>query len=200
MYRNSLLLPVLACCLLLGTTVEEPKTGETFPESIQSAGETLCCTGTGYRNFMMFRVFALAHYGAPDAMPARETNTAQRWRHWRETTAARALVLRMMRHVGGERFKSGQQDAMDRAGYHGPNREAYIAAFDRSAKKGDEIHVYVPGDDWLVLVWAGEEVGRWQDQALVEAVWGVWLAEDSECSNPEALVERIQDCTNKETE
>ena len=192
-----LVVPVV-CILLAGGPVTEPKTGAEFPESVRMEGHTLCCTGTGYRSFLLFRVFAMAHYGDPEAMPEDETTPEQRLKHWRESKAPHALVLRMMRNVGADRFMGGQVDAMDRAGYHGKNREAYISAFNRGAKKGDEIKVSTPGDGWLVLVWAGEEVGRWQDEALTAAVWSVWLAEESECSNPEALVERNEGCSAAE--
>jgi hypothetical protein len=195
----SLGITVIVYSMLSALALEEPKTGAVFGDSFDCEGKLLCCTGAGYRNFLLFRVFTVAHYGDPEEMPAEDTTPEKRLQHWRESRAPRALVLRMMRNVGADRFVSGQRDAMDRAGYDGKNRKAYIATFDRSAKKGEEIHVLAPGDGWLVMVWAGEEVGRWQDQALVDAVWSVWLHPISECSNPEALVTSTEDCTQKET-
>jgi hypothetical protein len=190
---------ILAVLVLLAAApvfaeIEEPKTGVTFPEMIEEADTTLCCTGVGHMTKFLIKVFGVAHYGAADALPETSASTEERWQHWRETDAAKALVIRFVRGVGAGRMVNGQKDALDKHGYDGPNYDSYVAAYNRDIADGDRLRVIANGKGEIAVYWNDAQAGRWQDPALAAAVWRAWMAQDSTANNPADLVARDPDC------
>lgn len=183
-----------AACVAATGDVVEAKTGVAFSATRTEGDSTLCCTGVSYLSKFLIKIYAVAHYGAAEAMPGPEDDTEARWKHWRESRAAKAIVIRFVYGIGGKRMVRAQQQSLAEQGYDGPNRETHAEAFNREAGPGTEIRVAAAGEDELVLYWDGEEAGRWNDRPLVNAVWNAWMNQESQANAPADLVSRAEPC------
>ncbi len=189
---------LLLAATVMAAEVEEPKTEVTFPASIEKADSTLCCTGTGYMTKFFVKVFAAAHYGAVNDLPDPAADTKARWKHWQKSGAAKALILHFVHNVGADRMLKAQREALREDKYTGPNRESYIAIYDRDIKAGDRLQLLARDEETIAVYWNGERAGQWKDPVLIDTIWKDWMADNSQVNNPEDLVARAGDCNRED--
>ncbi|MFP4502696.1 MAG: chalcone isomerase family protein [Candidatus Hydrogenedentota bacterium] len=185
---------IVLAATVMAAEVEEPKTGVTFPASIEKGDSTLCCTGTGYMTKFFVKVFAAAHYGAANDLPDPAADTRDKWKHWQKSGTAKALTLHFVHNVGADRMLKAQREALREDKYTGPNRESYIAIYDRDIKVDDRLLLLARDEETIAVYWNGERAGQWKDPALIDTIWKDWMADNSQVNNPEDLVARDGDC------
>jgi len=180
---------VLAVFAAGDATVIEPETGETFPTEIEVDGNTLMLTGADRRTYRGHAVYAIAHYGAPDAAPA-AASPRQAREHWIESSAPKAFILKGTRDVPARGIRWSWTDSLIRVDYRGNNRNEFVSAFQEDFTEDAVLRLEADGNGQLRAVMNGEEIGAWNDAELVRAVWAVSLGEDSELESPGDLVRR----------
>jgi hypothetical protein len=185
---TGLLVALLA--VALDGLVTEPATREAFPPTVQIDGTTAHLTGADHRAVSGIAVYAIAHYGALDSLPASDLNDAQtRW-HWVEAQGAKAFVLLGVREVPARGIRYSWRNSLKRAGYTGDQGDAFVKAFTKDFGADSELRLTATADGTLRAEQDGELLGTWQDPELVRAVWLVSLGRDSEVRQPERLVTR----------
>ena len=177
------------CLVILAGTVQEPKTGVEFADTIQLAKGTAACTGTAVRTKWMIKVYAIAHYGDPALVPA-GGSPEERLKQWTDAKALKAFVLKFTYGIDAQKMREACNEGFDNANYHGKSRGEFLAALQGELKKGDEFRLVAQADGTLTAEHNGKVLGAWQDAELVRAVWTIWMGEKSPLSDREKLVAR----------
>lgn len=172
-----------------GGTVLEPQTEAAFPHHLAVGGEQVSLTGANYRQVSGVVVYAIAHYGAPEAAPKELDPAKARW-HWIEAAAGKAFVLKGTRSVPARGIRYSWSSSLKRGGYTGPNLEGFVEAFTKDFERDSTLVLSATAGGVLRAEQDGELLGEWDDPALVQAVWKVSLGRDSEVRQPEKLVTR----------
>ncbi|MFM1919449.1 MAG: hypothetical protein RLZZ303_1083 [Candidatus Hydrogenedentota bacterium] len=180
---------MMAVCGLAawGETVVEPSTEESFPAVLKAGDAELRCTGTSVRRVYGFNIYAIAHYGDPSAAPAEDVSVEEQLKHWEDSAAAKAMVIRFVFSADEGNMRQFAGNSLEEAGYTGERKEAFLEAFARDYASGDEARLVATGDALAVEI-NGEAKGTWQDRALATALWKCWLGDKSVLKDRAGLV------------
>jgi len=170
-------------------TVKEPGTGTTFPATIEVDDTRLACTGAAVRSKFGISVYAIAHYGDPEAAPEAETDQA-RLKHWIDSKHTRAMVLKFVYPVTAYQMRQAAEESLDKVGYDKPLREKVLDALGQNYSMGAELRLTASRKGALTATLDGERLGQWKDREFVRAMWQAWLGETTVLTSPEKLVQR----------
>ena len=180
---------VFCTLLVLAGTVQEPRTGVDFPDTLQLEKGTVSCTGVDVRTKLMVKVYAIAHYGDADAFSKSEA-PERRLQSWIDAQAQTAFILKITYGIDAKKMREACDEGFDRVGYHGKAREAFLGAFKGELKKGDELRMTAQSDGTLTMQQNGATLGSWKEPELVKALWSIWMGEKSPLSDRTRLVAR----------
>ena len=166
--------------------VTEPKTGASFPESMDVAGKNLSLAGTGVRTKFIVKVYAgalymdaaakseLASFKAEAAKPSQAVYDAII-----RGSFARLFVLHFVRDVDSgkikEAFEEGLSNSIDiNASDVQKDVQSFLAASGADMKEGQEMKILLTGDEVAVTTPSGSSPAI-KNQKLAAAVAGIWL-------------------------
>ena len=147
-------------------------------------------TGEDERVFLMFRVYAIAHYAetaAGDALSAPGGVVVD--------GPSKAIVLRFARKLGRDRIRAefaktlrrnAEPQWLERAG---PSIDAFIETIDRDAAAGDEIIYYWLEGGRVIAEFNGERMFSVTDADFAKLIWSIWFGADPVCNREKLLAE-----------
>lgn len=170
----------------ISASVQEPKTGVSFDETINQSGSDLVLAGVGVRTKMMVKVYAEALYVDPSV----KTDLAQYKSEAAKPTEnlynalitgdfAKLFVLHFVRDVSGDKVS----DAMKEALMKHPNLSApdvqkdaqtFFKACTADMKEGQALKIFVKGDEVTVIPPAGNPTVI-NNGKLADAIPAIWL-------------------------
>ena len=156
-------------------------------------GEThrLLLTGEAERNFLFFRVYAIAHYAEPSASRSLDSPAAVL-----ADGSAKALVITFARTLRAGRIRNELATSLRRNARAGwieraaASIDRFLGAIDRDARSGDRVVYYwLPGGR-LIAEFNGERFFSAVDPAFARLLWAIWFGDDP-VVDQEALLARI---------
>lgn len=186
-----------------GASVQEPKTGVNFDETMNQSGADLVLAGVGVRTKMMVKVYAEALYVAPSV----KTDLAQYKAEAAKPSEnlynalitgdfAKLFVLHFVRDVDGEKVGDAIKEALAKH----PNMSApdvqkdaqtFFAACTTDMKEGQFLKIFVNGDDITVIPPTGNPTSI-KNGKLADAVPAIWLGKTPVSDDlKKALVSRL---------
>jgi chalcone isomerase-like protein len=168
---------------LLYGDFKEPKTGVGFSETMNHEGTDLMLAGAGLRSKMMFKVYAGALYldsaakSALAPMKAKASNPDQAlYDAISDGSFAKLFLLHFVRDVESgkivEAFKESLEKNIDIK-----EAEAFLAASKVDMKEGQEMKVFIKGDEVTVTTPSGSAQPI-KNAKLAGAVARIWLGKN----------------------
>jgi chalcone isomerase-like protein len=168
---------------LLYGDFKEPKTGVGFSETMNHEGTDLILAGAGLRSKMMFKVYAGALYldsaakSALAPMKAKASNPDQAlYDAISDGSFAKLFLLHFVRDVESgkivEAFKESLEKNIDIK-----EAEAFLAASKVDMKEGQEMKVFIKGDEVTVTTPSGSAQPI-KNAKLAGAVARIWLGKN----------------------
>ena len=170
-------------------TVQEPRTGVEFADTLVLDKGTVVCTGVDVRTKWMVKIYAIAHYGDPASAP-KDLPPEERLNQWIDAKVLKAFVLKFTYGIDAKKMREACDEGFDNANYHGKSREPFLATLQGELKRGDEFRLAARPDGILTAEHNGSILGTWQDPELIRALWTIWMGEKSPLSKRETLVSR----------
>jgi Chalcone isomerase-like len=183
-----LILSVMVPFLLYGE-FKEPKTGVGFSETMNHEGTDLILTGAGLRSKMMFKVYAGALYidsTAKSALEQYKSKASKPDQSVYDAIAdgnfAKMFLLHFVREVDSEKiieaFKESLEKNVDtKAPDVQKDAEAFLTASKVDMKEGQEMKVFIKGDEITVTTPAGSSQPI-KNSKLAGAVSRIWLGKE----------------------
>jgi hypothetical protein len=183
-----LILSVMVPFLLYGE-FKEPKTGVGFSETMNYEGTDLILTGAGLRSKMMFKVYAGALYidsTAKSALEQYKSKASKPDQSVYDAIAdgnfAKMFLLHFVREVDSEKiieaFKESLEKNVDtKAPDVQKDAEAFLTASKVDMKEGQEMKVFIKGDEITVTTPAGSSQPI-KNSKLAGAVSRIWLGKE----------------------
>lgn len=184
----SLILSVMVPFLLYGE-FKEPKTGVGFSETLNHDGTDLFLAGAGVRSKMMIKVYAGALYIDTAAKSALEQVKSKAGKPDQSVydaisdgNFARMFLLHFVRDVDSgkiiEAFKESMEKNIDmKAAGVQKDAEAFLTASKVDMKEGQELKVFIKGDEVTVITPSGSSQPI-KNSKLAGAVARIWLGKD----------------------
>jgi hypothetical protein len=183
-----LILSVMVPFLLYGE-FKEPKTGVGFSETMNHEGTDLFLTGAGVRSKMMIKVYAGALYIDTAAKSALEQVKSKAGKPDQSVydaisdgNFAKMFLLHFVRDVDSgkiiEAFKESLEKSVDmKAADVQKDAEAFLTASKVDMKEGQEMKVFIKGDEITVITPSGSSQPI-KNSKLAGAVARIWLGKD----------------------
>ncbi len=186
-----------ALLLLLAALVGGPPAlasgANPFPPELTIAdGEDqrqLALTGYDRRVVLIFRVYDIAHYAeSSDVDPMSVTNII-------DDGPAKAISIRFLRKLRANQIRrefdasirlNGQPEWLEAAQ---PTIDAFLAAIDRGASKGDRFSFVWLDGGRLFAEFNGERAFEASDTAFAKLIWSIWFGEEPVCDRDKLLAE-----------
>ena len=180
----------LIAALVASTEVTEPHTGTDFDTWLDVDGVELVLTGVDHRRVMGRDAYAVAHYATAKLAQAGEgLSPDERLTHYRNAPSGKAIVFRgVYRKVPARGIRWSWKQHFERLDV--PPHEEFIAAFDAPFRRGERLYFLATEDDRLTVYHDAEQLGTWEDAALVRAFWDMCLGPATEVETPRNLVTR----------
>ena len=184
----SLILSVMVPFLLYGE-FKEPKTGVGFSETMNHEGTDLFLAGAGVRSKMMIKVYAGALYmdtAAKSALQQVKSKAGKPDQSVYDAIAdgnfAKMFLLHFVRDVDSgkiiEAFKESLEKNVDmKAADVQKDAEAFLTASKIDMKEGQEMKVFIKGDEITVTTPSGSSQAI-KNSKLAGAVARIWLGKD----------------------
>jgi hypothetical protein len=184
--KRTAILALILCLtapFLLYAEFKEPKTGVGFSETMKYEGTDLILAGAGLRSKMMFKVYAGALYLDSAAksvlapMKAKASNPDQGlYDAISDGNFAKLFLLHFVRDVDSgkivEAFKESLEKNIDIK-----EAEAFLTASKVDMKEGQEMKVYIKGDEITVTTPSGSAQPI-KNAKLARAVARIWLGKN----------------------
>jgi Chalcone isomerase-like len=183
-----LILSVMVPFLLYGE-FKEPKTGVGFSETMNHEGTDLILIGAGLRSKMMVKVYAGALYidsTAKSALEQFKSKASKPDQSVYDAIAdgnfAKMFLLHFVREVDSEKiieaFKESLEKNVDtKAPDVQKDAEAFLTASKVDMKEGQEMKVFIKGDEITVTTPAGSSQPI-KNSKLAGAVSRIWLGKE----------------------
>ncbi|MEQ8515864.1 MAG: chalcone isomerase family protein [Chromatocurvus sp.] len=167
--------------------------GRVFPPELplEEGGEThrLTFTGESERVFLLFNIYAIAHYAEVDGRPPLSLDNVV------ADGRGKAIVIRFDRKLGLERIRDEFADSIRRNGQPEwlaeaePTIAAFMRAIDRDARAGDQLVFYWLAGGRLFAEFNGERAFAATDTAFAKLIWSIWFGDDPVCDRAEMLAQ-----------
>jgi hypothetical protein len=170
-------------------SVQEPKTGVSFDETLNQSGTDMILAGTGVRTKMMVKVYALALYlesSAKTALAQFKSEAAKPTDNLYNAVItgdfAKLFVLHFVRDVGGDKVSDAIKDSLAKH----PNMSApdvqndaqtFFKACAVDVKDGEALKIFVKGDEVTVIPPTGDPTVI-KNGKLADMVPAIWLGKN----------------------
>ena len=147
----------------------------------------LTYTGESERVFLFFKVYEIAHYADADGEPPFARSDVL------SDGTAKAIVITFARKLGRDQIKDEFAKSLRKNAEPGwlddaaESVEAFIAAIDRDAEKGDQMVFYWLDGGRLFAEFNGERAFAVSDVAFAKLIWAIWFGADPACDRAELL-------------
>jgi hypothetical protein len=174
---------------LLYGEFKEPKTGVGFSETMNHEGTDLVLAGAGVRSKMMFKVYAGALYIDSSAKSALEQFKGKASKPDQgvydaiaDGSFAKMFLLHFVRDVDSGKIIEAFQESLAKnidlkAADVQKDAEAFLTASKVDMKEGQEMKVFIKGDEITVAIPAGSSQPI-KNSKLVGGVARIWLGKD----------------------
>ncbi|MEM1230606.1 MAG: chalcone isomerase family protein [Pseudomonadota bacterium] len=149
----------------------------------------LALTGNDRRVVLIFRVYDIAHYAeSSDLAPMSVANVI-------DDGPAKAISIRFLRKLRVNQIRqefdaslrlNGQPEWLEAAQ---PTIDAFLAAIDRDASKGDRFSIVWLDGGRLFAEFNGERAFEASDTAFAKLIWSIWFGEEPVCDRDKLLAE-----------
>jgi hypothetical protein len=192
--RLTLLAILLVGAGARGEVVNEPSTGHGFEASRADGGKSFTLVGTGVRKKFIVKVYAMGLYVESEgAKKASRGGDPQAF--VAGGSFGKLAVLHFVRDVDAGKIQQAYRDGLETELGDPSTKalaEAFVAAFDRDVKDGQEIVVRTSGDGKISVAVAGSKKDVGQSARLAKAIWNIWLgAKPISPDMRKTLVERV---------
>jgi hypothetical protein len=177
----ALLLVTLTVTPALAETVVEPSTGHSFDDAKSIDGKRFALLGVGVRKKFIIKVYSMALYAdEAEAKRAYKSGGGEATAFVANNPFAKLAVLRFARDVDSGKIRGAYEDGLaDELSDKAPadlkqGAQAFIAAFDKDLKTGQEI-VLRTTEKKIEIDVAGSRKQLPSSPTLSKAIWNIWL-------------------------
>jgi hypothetical protein len=175
----------LTAPFLLYAEFKEPKTGVGFSETMNHEGTDLMLAGAGLRSKMMFKVYAGALYLDSTAKSALAPMKAKASKPDQSVFDAisdgnfeKLFLLHFVRDVDSGKIIEAFQESLEKnIDVKSPEAQAFLTASKVDMKEGQEMKVYIKGDEVTVTTPSGSAQPI-KNAKLAGAVARIWLGKN----------------------